>query len=191
MLVFITYRDGVSDQISYKDKKQKGSISDIDEKSYRNINTSDKFKEFEKAKVVAVLDGDTFILKLSNGKRIHTRLIGIDCPEARYNTKAVRDAERQHESIDSIIKLGEMAHDFVRKLVGIGYTVSLEFDVEKYDRYYRLLSYVYLEDGRMVNEEILKNGYAMPLTVPPNIKYAERFKKIYKTAKNNKLGLWQ
>jgi micrococcal nuclease len=42
----------------------------------------------------------------------------------------------------------------------------------------------------MLNELIISSGYAFPLTIPPNVKYKDRFLKGYKTARENKLGLW-
>ena len=41
--------------------------------------------------------------------------------------------------------------------------------------YGRLLVYLYIKDGRTVNEEFAKAGYAFVMTAPPNIKYAELF----------------
>ncbi len=54
-----------------------------------------------------------------------------------------------------------------------------------------LLSYVYLSDGKMLNEEIVKAGYANLMTYPPNVKYQERFLKAYREAKDNRRGLWR
>ena len=56
----------------------------------------------------------------------------------------------------------------------------MEFDVQKRDKYGRLLAYVYLSDGKMVNEEIVKAGYANFMTYPPNVKYQEKFLKAYR-----------
>jgi micrococcal nuclease len=53
------------------------------------------------------------------------------------------------------------------------------------------LGYVYLSDGEMLNEEIVKAGYANLMTVPPNAKYQERFLKAYREARENKRGLWR
>ena len=53
----------------------------------------------------------------------------------------------------------------------------------------RLLGYVYLENGRMLNEEIIKAGYASPMTIPPNVKYQDRFLKLYREAREAKKGL--
>jgi len=69
--------------------------------------------------------------------------------------------------------------------------VRLEFDVQQKDRYGRLLAYVYLPDGRMLNEVLLEEGYAALLTVPPNVKYAERLRKAQKRAVEEGKGLWK
>jgi micrococcal nuclease len=76
-------------------------------------------------------------------------------------------------------------------LVKAGDKILIEFDIEKRDQYRRLLGYVYLSGGRMLNEEILKAGYANLLTHPPNVKYQERFLKAYREARENKRGLWR
>jgi endonuclease YncB( thermonuclease family) len=55
----------------------------------------------------------------------------------------------------------------------------------------RLLAYLYLSDGRMFNEEIVKAGYANLMTYPPNVKYQERFLKAYQEAKDKGRGLWR
>ena len=69
--------------------------------------------------------------------------------------------------------------------------VLVEFDVQKRDRYKRLLGYVYLQDGRMLNEIIVRSGYASLMTIPPNVKYKDRFLKAYRAARDEKLGLWE
>jgi micrococcal nuclease len=58
----------------------------------------------------------------------------------------------------------------------------IELDVEKRDKYGRLLAYVYLSDGKMLNEDIVKAAYANLMTIPPNVKYQERFLKAYRDA---------
>jgi Micrococcal nuclease (thermonuclease) homologs len=136
--------------------------------------------------VSKAVDGDT--LKLSNGDNI--RLIGIDTPESRYNSKLERDARRSRKDIDSIIKMGKEASNFTRRLVG-GKKVRLEFDVEKHDRYGRLLAYVYLEDGTFVNSRIIEEGYAQVMTIAPNVKYAQTFLKLEREARQKKKGLWK
>jgi micrococcal nuclease len=72
-----------------------------------------------------------------------------------------------------------------------GKRVSLEFDVERYDRYGRLLAYVYLKDGTFVNARIVQEGYASLMTYPPNVKYADMFLKLYQQARQDRRGLWK
>jgi len=133
-----------------------------------------------------VIDGDT--IQLESGERV--RLIGIDTPEMHESDKLYRDSQRSGEDIKVIKELGQRAYQFTKKLVE-GKRVSLEFDVEKYDRYNRLLAYVYLKDGTFVNAEIVKQGYASLLTIPPNVRYADLFTKFYREARENKRGLWK
>jgi micrococcal nuclease len=87
--------------------------------------------------------------------------------------------------------MGKRSTSFVKTLVKKGDAVGLEFDVQERDRYGRLLTYAYLPDGRMLNEEIIKAGYAQPMTIPPNVKYQERFLRAYQDARENRRGLWR
>lgn len=133
-----------------------------------------------------VVDGDT--VQLENGERV--RFIGIDTPEMHESDKLYRDSQRTQQDINTIKELGRRAYKFTKELVE-GKRISLEFDVEKYDKYDRLLAYVYLKDGTFVNAEIIKQGYASLMTIPPNVKYADLFLKLYQEARENKRGLWR
>ena len=135
--------------------------------------------------VKRAIDGDS--LELSNGERV--RLIGIDTPESRYNTKLYRDAERQRKSTAELLAMGKRAALFTSQLVE-GKRVRLEFDVQQKDRYDRILAYVYLEDGTFVNAEIVRQGYAQIMTIPPNVKYQDLFLRLQKEARENGRGLW-
>ncbi len=136
--------------------------------------------------VERAVDGDT--LKLENGERV--RLIGIDTPEMHESDKLYRDSQRTEQLTTTIQKLGRRAYEFTKNLVE-GKRVSLEFDAERRDRYNRLLAYVYLKDGTFVNAQIVKEGYASLMTIPPNVKYADLFLKLYQEARENRRGLWK
>lgn len=123
------------------------------------------------AAVARVIDGDT--IKLINGERV--RYIGIDTPELHHPKKPVE-------------YLAKEAKDFNEKLVG-GKVVRLEFDVEKRDNYGRLLAYVYVDDT-FVNAELIEEGYAQLLTIPPNVKYADEFLRLQRKAREGNRGLW-
>ncbi len=144
--------------------------------------------------VERVIDGDT--LKLTNGERV--RLIGIDCPESKPNDKAKRDSERTGRDLETINDKGKKATEYVKGLIKPGDKVKLEFDVQKRDKYGRLLAYVYLVDDEDsgdgyfdLNFTIMNAGYAMPLTIPPNVRYENSFKKLYKKARKEGRGLWR
>lgn len=109
--------------------------------------------------VVRVVDGDTIIVRLE-GTSEHVRYIGIDTPEMDDERPAVR-------------RRAAAAREANARLVG-GRRVRLELDAERRDRYGRLLAYVWIGDT-LVNEVLVRAGHAAPYTVPPNVKYADRF----------------
>jgi micrococcal nuclease len=87
--------------------------------------------------------------------------------------------------------MGKEAAKYMRTIAKEGDRVSIEFDVQKRDKYKRLLGYVYLENGRMLNEEIVKAGYASPMTIPPNVRYQDRFLILYREAREAGRGLFR
>jgi len=145
---------------------------------------------YNSATVVRVVDGDTLRIEV-NGHEEAVRLIGIDTPESKANKKAKKDAVKTNHDVETITAMGREAAKYVRTLVRRGDTVGLEFDVQKRDKYKRLLVYAYLQDGKMLNEEIIKAGYANVMTYPPNVKYQERFVRAYREALDTKRGLYR
>lgn len=69
--------------------------------------------------------------------------------------------------------------------------MRLERDVSETDRYGRLLRYVYLSNGEMVNEVIIREGYALARSFPPDVKYQDRFREAEREAKQKQRGLWR
>ena len=127
------------------------------------------------------VDGDT--VELRDGRLL--RYIGIDTPEVRR-----REAGRWVEDPEPF---GRVAAEANRDLVD-GRAVRLEYDVQRLDRYGRLLAYVYVTgpDGEtvMVNEWLAQRGLAQPMTIPPNVKYADRFRRAADEARAANRGLW-
>ncbi len=146
-------------------------------------------RDRESDTVLQIVDGDTLTIQ-RKGHLEKIRLIGIDAPESSINNKTKKDAARGNGDIGTITKMGKEATRFVKKIVKPGDTVTIEFDKQTRDKYGRLLAYVYLSDGKMLNEEIVKAGYASLLTYPPNVKYQDRFLKAYREARENNRGLW-
>jgi len=127
--------------------------------------------------VTKVVDGDTFWVDDGSEKGLKVRLIGVDTPETVHSQKGVE-------------YYGKEASNFAKSLLE-GEKVRLEFDVDRIDRYGRTLAYVYLSDGTFLNAELVKKGYAHVMTVPPNVKYSEKFLELEREARENKLGLWK
>lgn len=118
------------------------------------------------------VDGDTVVL--AGGERV--RYLGIDTPELHHPDKAVEPYARE-------------AWAFNRELVE-GRRARLELDIEPRDRYGRTLAYVFLEDGTFVNAELIRQGYAQLLTIPPNVKYQDQLLALQRQARAARRGLW-
>jgi micrococcal nuclease len=76
----------------------------------------------------------------------------------------------------------------VKRLLPPGTRVRYRLGTERRDRYGRALAYVWLEDGRFLNALLVERGYAEPLTIPPNVEFAERFRDAAATARRAGLG---
>lgn len=128
--------------------------------------------------VTKVVDGDTFWIDDGTSKGLKIRLIGVDAPESRKTFKK------------EVGYYGKEAKEYLEMLLH-NKRIRLEFDVDPIDQYGRTLAYVYLEDGTFVNADLVKNGYAMTMTVPPNVKYSDEFVKLQQEARENSRGLWK
>ena len=144
----------------------------------------------QKTTVTRVIDGDVIQI-IYGGVEKRVRLIGIDAPESRIDRKALKDANMSEDDIDAIVEMGAKAKAYVNSLIKRGVFITIEFDEKEIDRYGRLLCYVYLSNGKMLNEEIVRAGYANVKSIPPNVKYKDRFLDAFKYAKESKRGLWE
>ncbi len=124
------------------------------------------------ARIVRVNDGDTVVLRME-GKNYRTRLIGIDAPEMGQEP------------------WGKKAKKHLRELIKeSGGVVRVETDVTKYDKYDRLLAYLWVDEKTMLNELMLRHGYAVLFTIQPNSKQVDRLKKAQHEAREKRLGIW-
>lgn len=139
--------------------------------------------------VIRVIDGDSLLVR-EGGEEVNVRLIGIDAPEAEDNPKAEADASNQHETLATVIKNGKEAAQYLKRLLHPGVTVTLVTDVQSKDIYGRLLAYVYLPDGKLLNEAIVRAGYAVPLVIEPDTRFRKKFQSAYESALKAKRGLW-
>ncbi len=136
----------------------------------------------EPARVIRVISADTLTV-LYRGKWEEIKLIGPEAPQTTLNDLAYEEALRDSSSTAEVIRRGLKATEFVKGFLQYGSQVWIEFDVKKRDRYSRLLGYVYLADGRMLNEVLLRQGLATLRLVPPNLRYRKRFQELTQQAK--------
>ncbi|MFZ2654033.1 MAG: thermonuclease family protein [Victivallales bacterium] len=129
----------------------------------------------QKYRFVRVVDGDTIKVKDENGKEASVRMIGIDAPESRPNKRLELQMRQQNKDRKTILELGEKSKAHLKKFIGMNEFVYLEYDVQKLDKYGRTLAYVYILDKNnrfvMLNEQMLKDGFANLLSISPNLKY--------------------
>jgi micrococcal nuclease len=118
-------------------------------------------------------DGDTIVLM--DGR--HVRYIGINSPEIEHEDQKAEP-------------YGYEAKKFNKTLV-FSKKVRLELDTQKYDRYGRLLAYVFLNDGTFVNAKMIEEGRAYCLYIRPNVKYHESMLQSQREAMVAKKGIWK
>lgn len=140
-------------------------------------------------RVASWTDGDTLRVALAS-RTVRVRLIGIDTPEISRGDRAARQGAQVGKDTATIVRLGRQAKAAAERLAPVRTPVRVETDVQTYDRFGRLLAYVFLPDGRMVNEELVQQGWAMVLTIPPNVRYVERFVRAQQDARQHRRGLW-
>jgi len=128
-------------------------------------------------RVVEVIDGDT--IKVDLGGELETvRLIGIDTPEIAnpYNPK--EDC------------FGPEAAQYAKQLLEKQSVYLIKDPMQSNrDKYERLLRYVFLEDGTLINAELVKEGYAFNYIYEP-FQFMKQFDYLEKQAKENRMGLW-
>lgn len=132
------------------------------------------------ATVVSVSDGDTVRVEI-DGETESLRLILVDTPETR-------------DPNDPVECYGAEATEFMKALLPEGTTVYLEQDISDRDRYGRMLRYVWLkgddDKAYLVNEILVRQGYAVLYTYPPDVKYVDQIRAAQNAAVEEQAGLW-
>lgn len=154
-----------------------------DENKVKNDTSQEEKHNSEKVlinvKVLEVVDGDTIKVELSSKKET-IRLLLIDTPETKHPRLGKQP-------------FGEEASEFAKKVMPINSEVFLEFDVSgmSRDKYGRLLAYVWLDEKKLYNEEVIGKGLARVAYVyPPNTKYVDRLNEVQEKAQKEGLGIW-
>jgi micrococcal nuclease len=123
-------------------------------------------------RVLKIHDGDTVTIVM-DGKEYRTRLIGIDAPEMGQRPWG----GKAKEHLMSLIKATD-------------WSVFVETDIVQFDKYNRLLAYLYSRNREFINERMLLDGYAVLFTIQPNSKHVDRFKKAQRIAREQRRGIW-
>jgi len=123
--------------------------------------------------VVRVIDGDTFVIE----NNVKVRLLGVDAPEVGncYSKEST---------------------NFLKKLIK-GKKVYLQKDISGTDDFGRLLRYVILrnndpeKDDILVNDLLVRSGYAMDYKSSPDNRYRDLFSSSRNIARRAKIGIWK
>lgn len=127
----------------------------------------------EIVEVTHIIDGDTVILK--DGR--HIRLIGINTPEIGRNGKASEPG-------------AVAAREHLLSLLQGHRQILMEIDRQQFDRYKRTLAHLFLPDGENIQANLLAEGLATPLTIPPNLNYLDCYLHHSNEAIASQRGLW-
>ena len=115
-------------------------------------------------KIVKFVDGDGIILEdIVSKKEFEVRLYGIDAPEINYCNKIKKDEIELQVPAALLIKLGYLSFNFLKDQVNLGDVCTLVQEQNNLvDKYGRILGYLILNDGRVLNEIMIREGYAKP-----------------------------
>ncbi len=123
------------------------------------------------------VDGDTIKIK-KEGKEYTVRFLAVDTPETVKRNNPVEP-------------FGKEASNYTCKMVSNAKKLTLEYDKgsSETDKYGRLLAWVYT-DGVMLQEELIKNGYAEVAYLYGKYAYTEYLQDLEQQAKEKKVGIW-
>ena len=136
------------------------------------VNSLDKVR----VKVIEVIDGDTIrVENIETGEEFRVRYLGIDTPEL--------------DGLDYESCFADSAMEKNEELVAGG-KLTLEFDIDRYDRFGRTLAYVWTEDKTFVNLELVEEGYARFYLDKQNTEYQDELMRGALEAQSDFRGIW-
>ena len=142
-----------------------------------------------------VVDGDGIIVRdIISNKSEEIRFYGIDAPESTLCDKLKRDEAETHLPARFLLELGKLSLNYLITRAKIGKRVTVVSEVgNEIDQYGRTLAYVYLPNGRTLNEIMIRQGYAkaynkvycsmLPYFQELNLKAKKREKGLYSMTK--------
>ena len=142
-------------------------------------------------KITKVVDGDgIFVMNIFNKLEEEIRFLGIDAPEIRRSKKLQQDERETHLPGQLLLLLGHKSKTFLNTIAPVGTSVTIRMEkLNGIDPYGRTLAYVFLADGRCLNEIMISEGYAKPFS-----KYycqaLPLYQQLYAVAKSQRKGLF-
>ena len=138
-----------------------------------------------------VVDGDGLILKnVLNNSEEEIRFLGIDAPESKRCKKLIQDERETHLPAQLLLMLGRLSLNFLIELIPPGTKLTIELEQKDHvDPYGRTLAYVFLPDGRCINEIMITEGYAKPYS-RFYCRELTNYQVLNMKAKNEKRGLY-
>lgn len=127
-------------------------------------------QRLEEVRVTRVVSGQTLEITAQQQATVRVRLVGIDAPDLRQQP------------------WGQVAKERLAAMIK-GKLILLEFDVQKQDQSGRRLAYVW-QDGELLNEKLVAQGYVLAVPRDPNHKYDQRFSRAQETARLMGQGIW-
>jgi micrococcal nuclease len=156
------------------------SPADITKELTTANEPTEENSEFERVEVELIhpVDGDTIAVNYQ-GEEKNVRFLLVDSPETNHPQLGEQP-------------FGRKAKEYTSSIMKKAKEIELEFDIgPQKDKYGRLLAYVYV-DGKLLQEELLKQGLARVAYIfPPNTRYVDQFKDIQKNAQQQGIGIWQ
>ena len=137
-----------------------------------------------------ISDGDT--IKVSfNDEEVKVRLLEVDTFEV-YNSKSMDADIRQFNLSKNQLKdLGKTGSDFTKSLIHKGDLIFLSFSGKRTGYYGRMLAFVHLADGRVLNEELIKSGAALVYrSRSGRTPFHSEYLQLEQTARNQSRGVW-
>lgn len=142
-------------------------------------------------KIEKFVDGDGIILRdIISNKIFEVRFLGIDAPEMNYCKKIKKDEKELQIPAALLIELGFKSFNFLKDQVNLGdFCTLVQEQNNLVDKYGRHLGYLNLNDGRILNEIMIKEGYAKPYN-DVFCKMLPLYQEWNLQAKNNSKGLY-
>ena len=131
----------------------------------------------ETVKFYKCVDGDTFKIKLKD-EVAFVRMLAIDTPES--------------VKPESVVEYyGKEASEYTCNKLKNAKSIKLEYDdkSDKYDKYDRLLAWVFI-DNKLLQEELVENGYAKVAYLYDDYKYIKLLQEKQELASAKKIGIW-